>query len=344
MKQIMQGKKQLGFSLVEIMVALLIGTFLMSGVIQIFLSSTQTFRMQDGMSRLQENGRFSMNFITRDLRMAGFGVCDALVSNDMDPQNPNPNLTPLTLITNPIRSITGSNNETVNWNATACGASNDCIAGTDTISYHFGQTCANLVGNMATDNANIQINAGNSCNIQQYDVLLLSNCVNADIFIASNISSGDEKQTISHANNQNTSSKLSAIYSADAQLFKLQSATFFIRNGANGGPSLWKMDSSKPSGAGNPLELVEGVENMQIFYGEDTDLIADMTANYYVTASDVVDWGNVVSVRISLLVRTLKDNLASKPLQYTYDGTTELAKDRRLRRVYTTTIALRNRL
>jgi len=344
MKQIMPRKKQRGLSLVEIMIALLIGAFLMGGVMQIFLSSQQTFRMQDGMSGLQENGRFSMDFITRDLRMAGFGVCGSLINNNMDPKNPNPNPTPLTLVNNPTRSITGANNIANDWSAAACGVSDDCIVGTDTISYHFGQACAHLVGNMATDNANIQINASNSCNIQKYDVLLLSNCVNSDIFIATTASSAAGKQTIAHANNQNTSPKLSTVYSTDAELFKLQSATFFIRKGANGGPSLWKMDSTKPSGASNPIELIEGIENMQILYGEDTDLTADMTANYYVTANTVVDWERIVSVRISLLARTLKDNLASKPLQYTYDGATTLATDRRLRRVYTTTIALRNRL
>ena len=62
-------------ALIEIMIALLIGAFLLGGVLQIFVSSKQTYRMQEGLSRLQENGRFAMDFLARDIRMAGFWGC-----------------------------------------------------------------------------------------------------------------------------------------------------------------------------------------------------------------------------------------------------------------------------
>ena len=64
--------RQRGISLVEIMVALLLSLFLMGGVIQIYLSSKQTYRTQEGNSRLQENGRFAMEILSRQIRMAGY--------------------------------------------------------------------------------------------------------------------------------------------------------------------------------------------------------------------------------------------------------------------------------
>ncbi len=68
---------QTGMTLIEILIALLIGAFLLGGVLQIFVSSKQTNRMQENLSRLQENGRFAMNFLTKDIRMAGYwGVPD----------------------------------------------------------------------------------------------------------------------------------------------------------------------------------------------------------------------------------------------------------------------------
>ncbi|MDO9107004.1 MAG: PilW family protein [Methylovulum sp.] len=63
---------QSGLTLIELMIAMLLGVFLIGGVVQIFVSSKQTYRMQEGLSRLQENGRFAMDFISRDLRMAGY--------------------------------------------------------------------------------------------------------------------------------------------------------------------------------------------------------------------------------------------------------------------------------
>ncbi len=64
--------RQGGISLVEIMVALLLSLFLMGGVIQVYLSSKQTYRAQEGYSRLQENGRFALELLSRQIRMAGY--------------------------------------------------------------------------------------------------------------------------------------------------------------------------------------------------------------------------------------------------------------------------------
>lgn len=63
---------QLGLSLVELMVAMALGLLLMTGVIQVFLSSRQTYAANEAMGRLQENGRFALEFIARSARMAGY--------------------------------------------------------------------------------------------------------------------------------------------------------------------------------------------------------------------------------------------------------------------------------
>jgi len=49
-------------------------------------------------------------------------------------------------------------------------------------------------------------------------------------------------------------------------------------------------------------ELVEGVENMQLLYGEDTD--GDGAANRYRSAANIDDFRDVVSVKVGLLVRS----------------------------------------
>ena len=66
--------RQRGFTLVEIMVALVISLFLVAGLIQILISSRQVYRVQDGLARVQENGRFGMDFITRSVREAGYAA------------------------------------------------------------------------------------------------------------------------------------------------------------------------------------------------------------------------------------------------------------------------------
>lgn len=356
---------QTGLTLIEIMIALLIGAFLLGGVINIFLSSKQTYRMQEGLSRLQENGRFAMDFLAKDIRMAGFLGCNSSAAPNIiaDPKNPNPNAgTPGAPIPIPNASaVTGNNNVTNNWNTFACGASNACIAGTDAITLYSASSCsANLVGNMATANANIQINGTNTCNNQAYDVLVVSDCSNTDIFVASNVSSGGGIETTAHANNQNSANFLSKAYGPDAELLKFNSSTYFIRTGASGQPALWRLNNNQVTSATNPVEMVEGIENMQILYGVDTEFASPPTTpgygvpNYYVpgTAANIpaADWARAISVRVSLLGRTIDDNLTSEPLSYTYNNvtttptSTPAVTDRRIRRVFTSTIAVRNRL
>jgi type IV pilus assembly protein PilW len=62
--------RQRGVSLVEIMVALAVSLFLLAGVVSIFVSNKQAFRIQEGASFLQENARFAMGFLSRSIRMA----------------------------------------------------------------------------------------------------------------------------------------------------------------------------------------------------------------------------------------------------------------------------------
>ncbi|MBP6596384.1 MAG: prepilin-type N-terminal cleavage/methylation domain-containing protein, partial [Arenimonas sp.] len=64
-----------GFSLVEVMIALLIGTLLLAGLVQVFGGSRAAYQAAEGISRNQENGRFALDFLQRELRMAGHFGC-----------------------------------------------------------------------------------------------------------------------------------------------------------------------------------------------------------------------------------------------------------------------------
>lgn len=96
------------------------------------------------------------------------------------------------------------------------------------------------------------------------------------------------------------------------------------------------------SNFGGDLALIEGVENMLITYGIDTDL--DLNADKYLDEANVAasEWDQVVSVRIAVLTRSLADNLTSAPVPYAWNGATITPADRRIRRVFINTVNLRN--
>lgn len=69
---LLPARHQQGLTLIEILVALMISAFLIAGVIQLFIGSKQTYRSYDALSRIQENGRFVLEAMARDIRMTGY--------------------------------------------------------------------------------------------------------------------------------------------------------------------------------------------------------------------------------------------------------------------------------
>ena len=68
-------KQSLGVSLIELMIALLIGSILLLGLVQVFDASRTAYQLSQGVARAQENGRFAMDYLQRDIRMLGHFGC-----------------------------------------------------------------------------------------------------------------------------------------------------------------------------------------------------------------------------------------------------------------------------
>ena len=73
-------KRVAGFSLIELMISLALGSVVTMGVVQLFVANAETHRLLQGQSRMQESARFALDFIGRDVRKAGYRGCFS--SND----------------------------------------------------------------------------------------------------------------------------------------------------------------------------------------------------------------------------------------------------------------------
>ncbi len=90
--------RQTGLTLIELMVALAIGSFLMIGAIQIYNQSREAFVINESIARVQETAQFAMDTIEADLRMAsnwgrnsrGLAVEGRSLIGDADPTNLTP--------------------------------------------------------------------------------------------------------------------------------------------------------------------------------------------------------------------------------------------------------------
>ena len=139
---------------------------------------------------------------------------------------------------------------------------------------------------------------------------------------------------------------LASLSFSETLVMRVSTKVFYVGKGTNG-PSLFMKQAN-----GDGIELVEGVENMQVLYGEDTDATPDNIPNRYVAATDVADFANIVAVRVSILLRSVKELPWRTETSKTYylggmddDTAVRVASpsDKRLRKVMTTTIKVRNR-
>jgi len=323
---------QRGVTLVELMVALALGLLITVAMLKVYVDASGLYRFNEGLARVQENGRFALEFIRRDARVAGFWGCysDAPLTNQIS-------ATSDAWLDVAAGHITGTNDDGLN--------------SADSITFRSATGSGTLVNTTMTA-ASDSVSVDSVATITSGMAALISDCDNGDIFQVTGVSG----TSLAHAagTNTNTSANLSKTYASGSRVYQAQQSTFCIALGADPSqPSLRRLTNptSGQTCASNGDELIEGVENMQILYGEDTDADSegangDGTANRYVpigTAS--LDIDRVVSVRLSLLARSLNNNLTTEPSPYTFNGTavTPGATDKYLRKVFTTTITLRNK-
>ena len=310
MNNIDLAPQQKGMTLVEIMIALVLGVFLIAGVIHIFLGSKQTYRMQENFARLQENGRFAMDFISRDIRMADSLGCLKGGLADISKKNK----TSYPAFTKGVNGIEGASNAPDTITLIGIDGGKGALV-----------TSQTAIAGGITVTSGSDLMAGN--------IALVADCNQGDIFKINSVSGNVVSQDASSGQD------VTKIYGSDASIYPLKASEYSIGTDSRGQLSLFRALNGDM-----PKKLVEGIEDMQILYGVDTN--ADHTPEYYVPADQVKvitnDMDKVVSIRVRLLVATVEDNLAAEDLDYAFNGVTRT--DRKLRREFSSTVAVRNRL
>jgi type IV pilus assembly protein PilW len=350
-----------GLTLVELMVAITIGLIILAAVARLFVSSRSTYNLEESLARVQESGRFAMEFLAQDIRMAGYAGCSAnlsgtAVGNLVDPPADVSTFNPDGIAGYKHVCSSSCSGALTEWAPNLSSAYFPSgsghiqpIAGSDVVIIQRADTLStHLTGNSDPSNANIQIlnTATLASSVAAGDILMVSDCKSADVFKTTNTSSGSGKIAIAHSSASNTSNFLTHSYENDAELMKLVTRVYFIgrrSNTATNPPALFRRELAN-NGSLSTYELVEGIEVMRFSYGEDTDATGDRVPNIYRNPSSVSSWRKVMSARVGLLVKTL-DNVDRDPDTRTYDiagNTAGPYNDNVRRRAFNSTIQLRN--
>lgn len=332
---------QTGFSLVEVMIGLIIGLLILMGVVMVYLSGSRTAATTEALSRVQESGRFAMHFLSQDIRSAGFKrACQNDVNILLDETSAAYD-----------EDLFNLDDALMGWDDAAGDfAANipDYVRGDvvliKTASRVSGVTASgNTPANAATINTT-PVKSG----LEAGSIIFVGDSESCDIFQKGNganangLGRGVGAGGNDPGNKNPGSHTFSKAYDDSMQIFLFDSTVFYIGTGLDGQPALKRVSFSSGT-AGASEELVNGISDMQLLYGEDTD--SDLSVDNYVAAGAVGDWDDVVSIQVNLLATSFAAGVIdeAQTLPAPWNGLADPG-DGRLRRVFNSTVGIRNRL
>jgi type IV pilus assembly protein PilW len=332
--QVNIDRLQRGLSLIELMVAMAIGTFLLAGAISVFGKTRDLYRTNDAAARLQETARYAMGTIEADLRMANFwGLMSRadLVANGPALDAANVVVLPYALPADfsasaaaiidqcgdmwavKLPAYVEGNNNAYGYN---CAAFGTAVAASDQLTVRRASTQVIAVGALAASTGQIKVATS-----RVQGALFSGGALPADY----SPPLSESRAIVAHG------------YYVDQDSDQVA-----------GTPSLRRKQLAFVGGAPAIVdqEIVPGVEDLQVEFGVDQN--TDQNADFFVPPDAAIGAGDeVVAVRVWLLVR------AEQPEFSFTDGRTYAYADRvggaaytpadNFRRVLVTkTIALRN--
>ncbi len=301
-----------GLTLVELMIAMMLGLLVVGSASAIFISNRQTYRATEGLGRVQENGRMAFELMGRDLREAGGNPCGNADRKE-----------PLKLV-NLVNSST--TRWWTNWNngvtgyegAIPLGSPAGRVAGTDAVDLMASDSSsAATISQHTPATAQFQINTTDH-GFSTSDLAIACDWREASLFQVTSAATGSN--IIKHeasGNPGNCSSGLGYASAAgacagpartkqygpnpfdaraSATIVRMQPVRWYIGTSA-GGRSLFRSAVVNNGGVLTVTnqEIAEGVNNMQLQY-----LLEGAAAYVDATAVPANRWNDVIAVRVTL--------------------------------------------
>lgn len=334
---IQHARHQLGLTIIELMVTLLLSSFLLLGILQLFINSNSTDRANSALARLQENGRVALDMIKQDFRRTGYQGC---ASPTAESRSNSSHTFPLDAMgEQDIDQLEGA------------GTASDSL-----VMRHASPTRmrATIIGptqvTFISDDS-INFTAG-----ERYE-FILTNCDDVAIFtgVASARTDNSDPATEVEFPDQYTITSLQGANSgappsltgiptgAGSQFLRLAENAYAIQG-----------DPANLDSAGNPVStlykngapMIANVDNFQVLYGVESG-----GQTRWLNASDLTDGlrRQVSRLQISLVMSSpdeVTDQANTQPFAIANIGAnTQLnaIADHRLRRVFNTVVDVRNR-
>lgn len=331
-----QAAASRGFSLVELMIAIVLGMLVVGSAFAIFMSNRQTYAATESLGRTQENARLAFELMARDLREAGSTPCGNSRRTVGSVLNPDPTAAGWYAWGDALTGYDGG----VALPGVAFGtATADRIAGTDAIEVRSGTAggvkYASHNAGSATSGSFTMVTASHGFRVG--DVLVACDYARGAVFQVTGVSGAKITYATGSGSPGNATASLGGCAEAECTpgLYTFQPNGLITRLGASrwyigandrGGRSLFQQTVT--SGVGSPpQEIAEGVDNLDITYLLNTNpdyyknrVIAPATQ--YVATVGADEWTRVLAVRMDLTLTgpdKVEGNTITRQLTHTVD-------------------------
>jgi type IV pilus assembly protein PilW len=315
-----------GFTIVELLVAMTLGLFLLGSMSLLFFTNKTMITTQNSVAKIQDDAKFALFLIENDVALAGFRGC-ASGNSDVTSGFTFNNVSGTANYFNNLNYIQGFQGTGTTFSPLLDSALTSVqpssqsdvlsIRGTTNEPSHLSADTANNATSFATNSVDGFINGG---------FAMVGNCFNTTLFKIQSVNATNK--TVS------STTAIASSYNNQSYISPYNTITYYIGKDN----ILYKMINNQ-----TPLPIIYNVDKFSILYGVDTN--ADGNANRYVYAPQVGDFKKVVSIRVGIVIKSKDYNtVGTKKSAYTYyfNGIAYKPNDGKLRKVYYTTIALRN--
>lgn len=345
-------KHQRGVGLIELMVSVTIGLLIMAGVVQLYLTSVESQRSQEGLSRIQENLRFSSNRLNDEGASSGFLGCLPRLDDETRVIN---------LLTQDVGVETDGTPQVVNFSSSISGQDNNGVNNTDQVFFRFALPRSIPLAKSFKPYQENQLTLDNSIDhqiaydaINQWDIAVVTDCNYAVVFMVTNnpgangviqLDTSDgpdaphpnagqlngttsEKRTFAGIDNGpadeatlNDGVIKARLYLAGMGGYSYQVRLSEAAQQANNNGGSAQCDADHPQYCGlfrNGQEIMDGVVDFQVEYGwRDGNLVSFGDASMVAAAGR---WNRVDRVKMDLTLSAIEvtgtnDNSSSKRIQ-----------------------------
>ncbi|HET7300961.1 MAG TPA: prepilin-type N-terminal cleavage/methylation domain-containing protein [Oleiagrimonas sp.] len=340
-----------GFTLIELMVAMLLGLIVIAGVSSVFLANMRSYHANTALGDVQSNARIAFELMARDIRQAGLTGCNSRsgrVANVLNtgPYGPDYDSSNPDWWANWNNAVHGYEDGTPQDPAVDKGtAEGQRVAGTDSLEV-MGAVGSGL--SVAESNNNGKTSAEFKLNkaseeLQDGDIIMV--CDPDHTAIVQVTSLKDSNVTVVH----NTGSTVSPgncskglgyptptgcgtgsangnpyLFGKNSSVFKMAMHDWYIGVNPAGGKSLYRIQAAYSASANaiatTAQEMVRNVTNMQITYHQPGG------ASFVTADTSGINWGNVDAVRITYTLESADQRAGTdlQPLKRTFTATTTI--------------------